>query len=96
MRDCPSRRVKGGSNGTTLFTTSPAPSSRFTKKDNSFGTAGGQRQNRFHARQDHKGYLEVVTGTLRVFDLDVYALLDLGATLYFVTPCIAFQFSVSP
>ena len=32
---------------------------------------------------------------LRVFDLDVYALLDPGDTLSFVTPYIAFQFSVS-
>ena len=38
----------------------------------------------------------MVIGTLRVFDLDVYALLDPGATLSFVTPYIAVQFSVSP
>ena len=33
---------------------------------------------------------------LRVFDLDVYALLDPGVTLCFVTPYIAVQFNVSP
>ena len=48
------------------------------------------------ARQDQENSLDVVTGTLRVFDLDVYTLLDPGATLSFVTPYIAFQFSVSP
>ena len=48
------------------------------------------------ARQDQEDSLDVVTGTLRVFDLDVYALLDPGATLSFVTPYIAVQFSVSP
>ena len=37
--------------------------------------------------------LLIVTGTLRVFDLDVYALLDPGATLYFVTTYIAIQFN---
>ncbi|KAH0721575.1 hypothetical protein KY285_005148 [Solanum tuberosum] len=39
---------------------------------------------------------DVVTGLLRVFDLDVYALLDPGATLSFVTPYIAVKFDVSP
>ena len=43
-----------------------------------------------------KVLLYVVIGTLRVFDLDVYTLLDPGATLSFVTPYIAVQFSVSP
>ena len=32
---------------------------------------------------------------LRVFDLDVYALLDPYSTLYFVTPYIELQFNVS-
>ncbi|MCQ8082150.1 hypothetical protein NP492_23805, partial [Salmonella enterica] len=70
-----------------------------TQQGNSSGTGGGQRQNRpyaLQACQDHKDSPDVVTGTLRVFDLDVYALLDPGATLSFVTPYIAVQFSVSP
>ena len=33
---------------------------------------------------------------LQVFDLDIYALLDTGATLSFVTPYIEFNFSVPP
>ena len=33
---------------------------------------------------------------LCVFDLDFYALLDLGDTICFVTPYIEIQFSVSP
>ena len=47
-------------------------------------------------RKDQKDSPDVVTGTLRVFDLNVYALLDPGGTLSFVTPYIAVQFSVSP
>ena len=47
------------------------------------------------ASQDQEGSPYVVTGTLRVFDLDVYALLDPGATLSFVTPYIAFQFNAN-
>ena len=48
------------------------------------------------ACQDQEGSPDVVTSTLRVFVLDVYALLDSGATLFFVTPYIAVQFNVSP
>ena len=48
------------------------------------------------ARQDQKGSPDVVIDMLRVFDLDVYALLDPEATLFFVTPYIAVQFNVSP
>ena len=32
---------------------------------------------------------------LRVFDLDVYALLDLGATISLITPYVAVQLNVS-
>lgn len=31
---------------------------------------------------------------LKVFFSDVYVLLDLGVTLYFVTPCVAVRFDV--
>ena len=48
------------------------------------------------ARQDQEGSHDVVTGMLRVFHLDVYALLDPRATLSFVTLCIAVNFGVSP
>ena len=47
-------------------------------------------------RQDQEGSLDVDTSILRVFDLDVYALFDPRSTLYFVTPYIALQYSVSP
>ena len=39
---------------------------------------------------------DVVTCSVRVFDLDVYAFLYPGSTLYFVTSYIAFQLNVSP
>lgn len=38
----------------------------------------------------------VVSGMLKVFSLDVYALLNLKATLSFITPYIAINFGVSP
>lgn len=39
---------------------------------------------------------KVVTGILQVFSIDVYALLDQGATLSFVTPFIARKFDILP
>ncbi|KAH0636085.1 hypothetical protein KY290_036497 [Solanum tuberosum] len=99
LKDCPSRQVQRGNNGRAQSTTSAAPAGRPTQQGNSSGTGGGQRQNRLYAlqaSQDQENSPDVVTGTLRVFDLDIYALLDPGATLSFVTPYIAVQFSVSP
>ncbi|KAH0725447.1 hypothetical protein KY284_001312 [Solanum tuberosum] len=47
-------------------------------------------------RQDQEDSPDVVTSTLRVFNLDVYALLDPRATLSFVTPYIVINFNISP
>ena len=49
----------------------------------------------YAALQDQEDSPDVVTSVLRVFDIDVYAFLDPGATLSFVTSYIAVQFSVS-
>ena len=49
-----------------------------------------------HARHGEEGSPDIVTCTLRVFDLDVYELLDPEATLSFVTPYIAVLFNVCP
>ena len=38
----------------------------------------------------------MVTGMLQVFSIDVYALLDPGATLSFLTPLVARRFDVLP
>ena len=37
-----------------------------------------------------------MTGMLKVFSLNLYALLDPGATLSFVTPLVAKKFDISP
>ncbi|XP_069144361.1 uncharacterized protein [Solanum lycopersicum] len=69
-----------------------SPASRPNQQGNSSSTGGSQQQNKLYAlqaHQDQKGSPSVVTSTLRVFDLDFYALLDPGATLSFVTPYIA-------
>ncbi|WMV42225.1 hypothetical protein MTR67_035610 [Solanum verrucosum] len=54
-------------------------------------------QNRLYAlqtQQDHKVSTNVFTGMLRVFQYAVYDLLDLGTTLYFVTPYISMKFVI--
>ncbi|XP_069146929.1 uncharacterized protein [Solanum lycopersicum] len=66
-------------------TTSTTLASLPTQHGNSSGIVGGQRLNMYYdlqARQHQEGSPDV-TGTLLVFDLDVYALLNPGATLSF-------------
>ncbi|XP_055826368.1 uncharacterized protein LOC129894738 [Solanum dulcamara] len=70
-----------------------------TTQDGQNSQGGSPRQNRFYAfqaRQEVEESLDMVTGTLKVFDFDVYELLDLGAMLSFVTPYLAMRFFVSP
>uniref|UniRef100_M1D3Z3 Gag-pol polyprotein n=1 Tax=Solanum tuberosum TaxID=4113 RepID=M1D3Z3_SOLTU len=89
----------GGNANRAQSTTSAALEGRPTQQGNTFGTGGGQHQNRLYAlqaHQDQEDSPDVVTGTLRIIDLDVYAVLDPGATLSFVTPYIAVKFDVSP
>ena len=77
LRDCPFRQGQGCGNGRSQSTTSAAPTSRPTQQGYSSGTGGSQCQSRLYAlqaRQDQEGSPDVVTSTLRVFNLDVYAL----------------------
>ncbi|XP_070017574.1 uncharacterized protein [Nicotiana sylvestris] len=56
-------------------------------------------QNRTYAlvgRQDFESSSDVVTGILSVFSYDVYALIDLGSTLLYVTPFVANKFGFEP
>ncbi|WMV24599.1 hypothetical protein MTR67_017984 [Solanum verrucosum] len=73
---------------------------KISRKDieSSSGSSGyTPKQNRLYALQtrgDQESSSDVVTGMLRVLHIDVYDLLDLGATLSFVTPYIAMRFGV--
>ena len=55
------------------------------------------KKNRFYSLK-YRGYQEdspnVVTGMLKVFSINVYALLDPNATLCFVTPLVSMKFDV--
>ena len=90
MNDCPTW-------GNRAQTSAPAQPARGNQKAATSGTGGGA--NHLYAmvnRQDQENSLDVVTGMLRVFSFDCYALLDLGATLSFVTPYVANQFEILP
>ncbi|XP_070011776.1 uncharacterized protein [Nicotiana sylvestris] len=58
-----------------------------------FGASGsGGQQNRIYAlssRQDLESSPDVVTGILSIFFIDMYALIDLGSTLLYISPFIA-------
>ncbi|XP_055830809.1 uncharacterized protein LOC129899823 [Solanum dulcamara] len=59
----------------------------------------GQCTNHFYVlygRQEVEEVSNIVTGILKVFAFDVYALLDPGANLSFVTPFLANRFDMSP
>ena len=57
------------------------------------------KRSRFYAlkgREEQEKSADVVTCKLFVFSLPVYALLDQGSTLYFVTPLVACKFDLLP
>uniref|UniRef100_A0A1U7Y735 Uncharacterized protein LOC104241801 n=1 Tax=Nicotiana sylvestris TaxID=4096 RepID=A0A1U7Y735_NICSY len=62
-----------------------------------FGCGGGR--NCLYAladRQDTEAHGDVVIGMLNIFSFDVYALIDPGSTLSYVTPYIAKKFGIEP
>ena len=63
------------------------------------GSRDALKKNRFYtlrSRGEQKTSPDVVIGMLKIFSIDVYALLDPSATLSFVTPLVAKKFDVLP
>lgn len=57
------------------------------------------KRNKIYAlkgRLEKENFADVVTGMLQVFSTSVYALLDPGSTLYFMTPLLALTFETLP
>lgn len=48
------------------------------------------------SRQDQENPSNVVSNMLKIFNFDIYSLLDPGVTLSFVTPYIVVTFEISP
>ncbi|XP_069151096.1 uncharacterized protein [Solanum lycopersicum] len=85
--DCPQNRGQAGGNA------QPRPTPHNAE------AAEPPKRNRFYAlkgREEQEKSADVVTGMLQVFSTSVYALLDPGSTLSFVTPLLALTFEVLP
>ncbi|XP_069155800.1 uncharacterized protein [Solanum lycopersicum] len=82
MRDCPN--LKGQERG---------------GQAQASGSSDAPKKNRFYAlpsRGEHETSTDVVTGMLKVFSVDAYALLDPITTLSFVTLFVAKKFEIFP
>ncbi|KAH0678966.1 hypothetical protein KY284_020051 [Solanum tuberosum] len=95
MKECPKNRKGSGNKGNRAQSSSVAPPDKVAPRGAIFGTGGGA--NRLYvitSRQEQENSLDIVTGMIKVFTFDVYALLDPGASLSFVTPYVANKFEV--
>lgn len=83
MRDCPNVRRQGkGSDQPQASGLTPMFQGRITSLLSVLGVT--------------KKSADVVTGMLQVFTINVYDLLDPGATLSFVTPLLDMKFDIFP
>ena len=97
IRDCVENMQGYGNSGNKAQSSSVAPPNRVAPRGATSGTGGGT--NRLYAitsRQEQENSPNVVSSMINVFAFDVYALLDPGASLYFVTPYFAIKFDVLP
>ena len=81
MRDCPNLKIQDKGNGQAQAS----------------GSSDALKKNRYYSlrsRCEKETSPDVFTGILKVFPIDVYALLYHGATLSFVTPLVAKKFDI--
>lgn len=93
MGDFPLERQ--GNEGNKVESSAETPSCRVAKRGTTSRTGGCS--NHLYAitiHHDQEYSLDVFTGMLKVIFLDVYALLDLGATLSFMTLYIVVEFGI--
>ncbi|XP_070054407.1 uncharacterized protein [Nicotiana tomentosiformis] len=109
QRECRSSR-QGAGRGTTQPSIStaatssapppnrglPAPAGRGAARGGAQSSGGPSRFYTMSGHQNAEASLDVVTGILTVQTHDVYALIDLGSTLSYVTPCVAMEFGIEP
>ncbi|XP_069144584.1 uncharacterized protein [Solanum lycopersicum] len=85
--DCPQNRGQAGGNAQPRPTPHNAAAAEPPKRNIFYALKG---------REEQEKSADVVTGMLQVFSTSVYALLDPGSTLSFVTPLLALTFEVLP
>ncbi|XP_069150812.1 uncharacterized protein [Solanum lycopersicum] len=96
-RKCPNNKQGGENPGKTAQSSSLAPPNRVAPRGATSGTCGGE--NCLYAitsRQEQENSPDVVLSMIKVFTFDVYALLDPGASLSFVTSYIVNKFNILP
>ncbi|XP_059315770.1 uncharacterized protein LOC132066481 [Lycium ferocissimum] len=100
LRDCPF--TKQGTGGTITQSSNSfankntqAQSGRAPARPRN-ASGGPNRLYALGAQQDAEGRTDVVTSTITIFSYDVFALMDLGSTLSYVTPFIAKKLGVKP
>ncbi|XP_070023103.1 uncharacterized protein [Nicotiana sylvestris] len=86
LRDCPSAKQNNGGN---------AQQGRGAAKSSNAGS-GRNRLYALAGRQDTEARGDIVTGMLTIFTFDVYAPIDLGSTLSYVTLHITKKFGIKP
>ncbi|KAH0784113.1 hypothetical protein KY290_003711 [Solanum tuberosum] len=97
MKECPKNNQGSGNLGSRAHSSSVVPPDRTTPRGATSST--GRGANRLYAitsRHEQENSPNVVTGMIKVFAFDVFALLDPGASLSFVTPYVANKFEVLP
>ncbi|KAH0776590.1 hypothetical protein KY290_008001 [Solanum tuberosum] len=97
MRECSKNRQGNGNGGNRAQSSIVAPPDRAAPRGATSGTDGGA--NRLYAitsRQEQENSLDVVTGMIKVFTFDVYALLDRGTSLSFVTRYVVMNINILP
>lgn len=95
LKDCPSAKHENG-NSRTHSTASSATISQNFQKGTIFILMAAKTTYMHFSRQDQENSLDVVASMLKIFSIDVYALLDPDATLSFVTLYVAVKFDFSP
>ncbi|XP_070023200.1 uncharacterized protein [Nicotiana sylvestris] len=74
----------------------PAPTGRGAARGGAQSSGGPSRFYAMSGRQTAEASLDVVTGILTIQSHDVYALIDPGSTLSYVTPFVAMEFGIEP
>ncbi|KAH0657727.1 hypothetical protein KY289_026475 [Solanum tuberosum] len=96
-KEFPKNRQGSGNGGNRAQSSSVAPPDRVVPRGATLGTSGrANRLNAITSHQEQENLPDVVTGMIKVFTFDVYALLDPGASLSFVTPYVAIRFDIIP
>ncbi|KAH0714755.1 hypothetical protein KY284_007660 [Solanum tuberosum] len=98
IRECPKNKQGNGNRGNTSQSSSVAPLDRVASRGATTSEAGGggNRLCAIISRQEQKDSPDVVTSMIKVFNFDVYALLDSGESLSVVTNYVAMNFDVLP